>query len=174
MTTTKKILEYVLEDSFNFEFTDNRLILGDKADKVNILFSCSPNPLEHMKLFRELVEDRKPVIWIKDNFSDQMFRNHDLLEFLPNFNKVITILSPEPEKEEVNIELYGLPKELFRIKLFDQTEIVKSLGKDASEISEEDKNKAKYSINNLMDSILHQESFNYSNFLVSTETSSQE
>lgn len=172
MRNTEKLLDYILGDSFNFKFEDNILILGEKSDKVNIVFSCSSNPSEHVKLFRKLVEDRKPILWVKDNFTDQMFRNKDLLEFIPNFKKVITILSPEPLKEKVNIEVYELPEDLFTIKLFDTDSIQKVINsRDFETLTKTERLKCSNSINNLIDSVLHQDSFNYSNFLLSLETS---
>jgi hypothetical protein len=169
MNNTKQILEYILGDSLNFNILENRIILGEKGRKINIVFSCSPNPIDNIDLFRKLVEERNPIIWLKDNFTDQLFRNKDLLEFLPNFQNVLTILSPNPEKEHNHIDLYDLPADLFEIRFFDQTKILKCMFPGQEEISNLDRELSQTSVCHFIESVLLQDSFNFSNFLVNSE-----
>lgn len=167
MRNTEELLRYILGDAYSFQVQGNLVLIGDKNKRISIVFSCSPNPLESMDLFKDLVTKRKPIIWIKDNFTDQLFRNHDLKEYLPNFKHTITILTPSPKGEIENIDTYELPRELFKIKLFDKTTILKVLQAEEDSITKNDKKVSEISINNLLDSVLYQETFSFPNFLLS-------
>lgn len=166
MRNTGELLRYILEGVKEVKLEDNKISIGEKDERINIMFSCSPNPLDHVEMFRSIVKERKPIVWVKDHFTDQLFRNHDLKEFVPNFHHTITILSPDPEGEIRNIVKYDLPKELFVVKLFNSSKIIKCLFSGDNTSTKEDKKIVEKSINNILESILYQETFSFSNFLL--------